>query len=87
MFRPGVWDVRYYKETLNFAQTGRAPSGVFVFPSDSKLSIDPTVGPSFQSFINRQENWHMSYKAAAGNMSLFGNDVTKLIDCTVAVQS
>jgi len=62
--RPGQWDVSYYKETLNFAKTGQAPAGVFVFPSDSKLATFSDVGKEFEGFVDHQNKWQSAFSNA-----------------------
>jgi hypothetical protein len=77
---PGVWDVKYYSETLT------PPKGVVVFPSDSKLAAHSTVGKEFKGFVNNQGKWTGKFADAMGRMTLFGTDGTKgLIDCTSAL--
>ncbi|KAH4211844.1 peroxidase [Parastagonospora nodorum] len=79
---PGVWDVKYYAETLN------APKGVVVFPSDIKLAAHPTVGKEFKGFVNNQGKWNGKFADAMGRMALFGSGTTDgkgLIDCTGAL--
>jgi hypothetical protein len=55
--RPGEWDVLYYKETVDFANSGTKPDGVFVFPSDEKLALHSEVGPAFEDFVGQQGKW------------------------------
>ena len=51
---PGIWDVRYYRETLE----GTAP---FTFASDSQLANQTEVGPQFRSFVDQQEAWGKAF--------------------------
>lgn len=76
---PGVWDVKYYSETTN------APADVFVFPSDAKLAVHPVVGKEFSGFVGNQGKWTGKFADAMSKMSTFGNDKTKLVDCTGAL--
>ena len=79
---PGVWDVKYYAETLN------APQGVVAFPSDIRLAAHPTVGKEFKGFVNNQGKWNGKFADAMGRMALFGSGTTDgkgLIDCTGAL--
>ncbi|KAF2468942.1 heme peroxidase [Lindgomyces ingoldianus] len=74
---PGVWDVRYYSETLN------PPKNIFVFPSDSKLANFERVGKEFKGFINNQGKWSGKFADAMGKMELFGVASTSgMQDCT-----
>lgn len=79
---PGVWDVKYYSETL------KPVKDVVVFPSDTKLAAHPSVGKEFQGFVNNQGKWNGKFADAMGKMALFGSDGTKgLIDCTGSLPS
>ncbi|KAH8895322.1 versatile peroxidase VPL1 [Thozetella sp. PMI_491] len=79
---PGVWDVKYYAETAAFAATAVKPPGVFVFPSDQKLAVDPQVGPEFNGFIDQQGKWTSAFSNALEKMAQFGNDKNNMADCT-----
>jgi L-ascorbate peroxidase len=59
-----VWDVSYYSETLTFATTGQVKPGVFVFPSDQKLSQFSDVGKAFSGFVGNQGKWTSSFQNA-----------------------
>lgn len=52
---PGLWDVKYYAETLN------PPKGVYVFESDTNLAKDPTVGKEFKGFVGNQGKWTSAF--------------------------
>ncbi|KAH8603143.1 heme peroxidase [Bisporella sp. PMI_857] len=78
---PGVWDVKYYQETLT------PPSSVQPFASDVSLAAHPDVGKEFKGFVNNQGKWTGKFADAMLRMSLLGvpgsNDPSKnLIDCT-----
>lgn len=53
---PGVWDVLFYKQTLD----SNAPRRVFKFPSDVNLSKDPRIVTEFKEFAGPggQEHWN-----------------------------
>lgn len=51
---PGVWDVLYYKQTLD----PNAPKRVFKFQSDINLSKDPRISQEFQEFAGNQQDWN-----------------------------
>jgi len=83
---PGVWDVKYYGETIN------PPTGVTPFPSDVSLAAHPTVGKEFKGFVDNQGKWTGKFADAMLRMSLLGvplpinNDPKKnLIDCTSVI--
>ncbi|QDS74803.1 hypothetical protein FKW77_002224 [Venturia effusa] len=76
---PGIWDVKYYEQTTS------APKDVFVFPSDAKLAVHPTVGKEFKGFVGNQGKWTGKFADAMGRMATFGNDKSKLVDCTGAL--
>lgn len=50
---PGVWDVKFYGETLN-----GAPDRVFKFESDIKLSVAPETREEFLKFVTDQDDWN-----------------------------
>jgi hypothetical protein len=74
---PGIWDVKYYSETLN------PPQGVVVFPSDTKLANYKNVGKEFKGFVGNAGRWNGKFADALERMALFGSSGTNnLIDCT-----
>ncbi|EJT79714.1 hypothetical protein GGTG_04798 [Gaeumannomyces tritici R3-111a-1] len=82
---PGQWDVKYYKETIDYAKTGKTPNNVFVFPSDAKLATYQDVGKKFEGFVNNQNKWSSAFGNAMEKMALFGNDKNNMVDCTNAL--
>jgi L-ascorbate peroxidase len=77
---PGVWDVKYYSDTLN------PPQDVVVLPSDDKLAKYDRVGKEFKGFVNNQGKWNGKFADAMGKMALFGSSGTNgLTDCTGAL--
>jgi hypothetical protein len=62
--RPGQWDVNYYKETIDYAKTGTSPKGVFVFPSDAKLSQYSDVGKEFSGLVGNLGKWQSAFANA-----------------------
>ncbi|KAJ7915850.1 heme peroxidase [Mycena leptocephala] len=73
-----VWDVRFYAETA--APT--TPPDVLKLHSDVNFAHNASTFFEFQRFINNQEDWDEDYRAAHLQMSLLGQDVTTLINCT-----
>jgi hypothetical protein len=49
----GVWDVKFYNETINTAH-----KRIFRFPSDVVISQHPVARPEWIKFANDQEHWH-----------------------------
>ncbi|KAJ9637333.1 fungal class II heme-containing peroxidase [Coniosporium apollinis] len=80
---PGVWDVKYYAETLKTP----APNGVFVFESDRNLANHATVGKEFKGMVDNQGKWNGKYAQAMERMTLLGvpSGSANLIDCTNAL--
>ncbi|KAB5522876.1 ligninase H2 [Coniochaeta sp. 2T2.1] len=75
---PGVWDVKYYKQTL-----GPAPPRVFKFQSDINLAQDPRIAPEFQSFASDQGHWNEDYAKEYVRLSLLGvNNINDLKECS-----
>ncbi|KAF2805074.1 heme peroxidase [Mytilinidion resinicola] len=76
---PGIWDVNYYKETID----GAAP---FSFPADKNLVKHPIVGPRFKEFVGKQQRWNTAYVAGFRKMSMLGvENIDELVDCTSAL--
>lgn len=50
---PGVWDVKFYGETLN-----SVPPRVFKFASDEKLSVDSRTADEWNEFVGDQAHWN-----------------------------
>ena len=78
---PGIWDVRYYSNTLKPA------SGTASFVSDVNLAQHPVVGKEFMGFVNAQGKWNSAYANAMAKMALLGvpGGKSNLIDCTGAL--
>jgi len=55
---PGIWDVKYYAETLN------PPPGNFRFDSDINLANQAQVGPEFKGMVNNQGKWNGKFADA-----------------------
>ncbi|KAK1990430.1 peroxidase [Colletotrichum falcatum] len=80
---PGVWDVKFYKETL-----GSAPARVFKFASDVVLSRDPRISAEFQAFAGQggQSHWNADYAREYIRLSLLGvYNINDLTECTKAL--
>ncbi|KAJ6537272.1 heme peroxidase [Mycena vulgaris] len=73
-----IWDVRFYAETA----LPTNPQGVLKLNSDVNLAHNGSTTHEFLRFINNQEDWDEDYRAAHEKMSLLGQDVTKLTDCS-----
>lgn len=81
---PGVWDVLFYKETLDLVPV---PKRVFKFHSDVVLSQHPLIKQEFNQFAsdlnNGQEHWNTDYAREYVRLSLLGvNNINSLTECT-----
>ncbi|KAF6807621.1 ligninase h2 precursor [Colletotrichum sojae] len=80
---PGVWDVKFYKETL-----GKAPARVFRFASDVVLAKDSRISKEFQAFAGQggQSHWNEDYAREYIRLSLLGVfNINDLTECTKAL--
>ncbi|OLN97887.1 Ligninase LG5-like protein 1 [Colletotrichum chlorophyti] len=80
---PGVWDVKFYKETL-----GSAPARVFRFASDVVLAKDSRISSEFQAFAGPggQSHWNEDYAREYIRLSLLGVfNINDLTECTKAL--
>ncbi|KAI3529154.1 peroxidase [Colletotrichum filicis] len=80
---PGVWDVKFYKETL-----GSAPARVFKFASDVVLAKDSRISSEFQAFAGQggQSHWNQDYAREYIRLSLLGVfNINDLTECTKAL--
>ncbi|KAH0159877.1 heme peroxidase, partial [Aureobasidium melanogenum] len=73
---PGIWDVKFYNETMS-----TAPKRVFKFSSDVVISQHPDARPEWIKFANDQEHWNQDYAREYIRLSLLGvyniNDLTE----------
>ncbi|CZT46088.1 uncharacterized protein RSE6_06469 [Rhynchosporium secalis] len=77
---PGVWDVKFYGETM-----GSAPKRVFRFPSDVVLSAHPRIKDEWAEFAGAggQEHWDEDYAQEYVRLSLLGvNNINQMTECT-----
>ncbi|TID07675.1 Ligninase LG5 [Colletotrichum higginsianum] len=80
---PGVWDVKFYSETL-----GNAPARVFKFASDIVLSKDSRTSAQFKAFAGPggQSAWNEGYAREYVRLSLLGvYNINDLTECTKAL--
>ncbi|KAG8159796.1 hypothetical protein KVR01_010433 [Diaporthe batatas] len=78
---PGVWDVLFYKQTLD----SNAPRRVFKFQSDINLSKDPRIVTEFREFAGPggQQHWNEDYAREYVRLSLLGVfNINNLTECT-----
>jgi hypothetical protein len=78
---PGVWDTRFYNETLSNSTSPR----VFKFQSDVVLSADPRVNSEWLAFAapDGQSHWNEDYANAYTRLSLLGvNNINNLTECS-----
>ncbi|KAF4835590.1 Versatile peroxidase VPL1 [Colletotrichum tropicale] len=77
---PGVWDVKFYSETI-----GNAPPRVFKFNSDVALSKYPSTSAQFAAFAGPggQAAWNAAYAHEYVRLSLLGvYNINDLTECT-----
>ncbi|KAF3811071.1 hypothetical protein GCG54_00010407 [Colletotrichum gloeosporioides] len=77
---PGVWDVKFYSETI-----GNAPPRVFKFNSDIALSKYPSTSAQFAAFAGPggQAAWNAAYAHEYVRLSLLGvYNINDLTECT-----
>ncbi|GKT65638.1 ligninase H2 precursor [Colletotrichum tofieldiae] len=80
---PGVWDVKFYSETI-----GNAPARVFKFASDIVLSKDSRTSAQFKAFAGPggQSAWNEGYAREYIRLSLLGvYNINDLAECTKAL--
>jgi len=78
---PGVWDVLFYKQTLN----SNAPAKIFKFPADVKFSTHPRMADEWQKFAGHdgQDHWNDDFAKEYLRLSLLGvNNINNLTECT-----
>lgn len=73
---PGIWDVKYYSDTLN------PPNNAVVFPSDAKLAKFGQVGKELQGFVSNPSKWNGKFADAMGKMTFRSAGTDGLTDCT-----
>ncbi|KAF2030486.1 heme peroxidase, partial [Setomelanomma holmii] len=79
---PGVWDVKYYNETLDTYEN----DCIFKFESDVKLSKHPTMSGEWQKFVGDQGHWNGDYARAYLRLSLLGvKNINQLKECTLTL--
>lgn len=81
---PGVWDVRYYNQTL---ESAGVPKRVVRIPSDIVLAKHPSMSNEWEKFRlpNNvgQRHWNEDYATAYTRLSLLGvNNINNLVECT-----
>jgi hypothetical protein len=81
---PGVWDVRFYNQTL---ETAGVPKKVFRIPSDVVLAQHPSMANEWTKFRQPnnvgQRHWNEDYATAYTRLSLLGvNNINNLTECT-----
>ncbi|KAJ6556491.1 heme peroxidase [Mycena vulgaris] len=76
-----IWDVRFYAETALPVTS----QGVVKLNSDVNLARSKSSALELLRYINSQDDWEEDYRVAHEKMSLPGQDVTKLTDCSEVV--
>ncbi|EUC38486.1 hypothetical protein COCVIDRAFT_85161 [Bipolaris victoriae FI3] len=75
---PGVWDIKYYTETLR----GNAP---FTLPADRNVARNPATALAFASFGVSKKAWDDAFVVAMVKMGMMGVTGRNMIDCTSAL--
>ncbi|THV00251.1 heme peroxidase [Dendrothele bispora CBS 962.96] len=78
---PEIWDIRFYAET----KRNDSDPGVFRLPSDLAFSHSSLTQDDYNRFVgslSTQEDWAREYADAHEKMSMLGQDVSALTDCT-----
>ncbi|KAJ6491960.1 heme peroxidase, partial [Mycena sanguinolenta] len=73
-----LWDVNFYNQTSALS----TPEGVFKLNSDVNFSHNISTLFAFDKYIDNQPDWDADYRAAHLTMSLLGQDITTLTNCT-----
>ncbi|KAJ7715815.1 heme peroxidase, partial [Mycena metata] len=73
-----IWDTRFYTET---STPGLLP-GQYKLDSDVAFSTDNLTAVEFNRFIGHQDLWITDYAGAHEAMSLLGQNVATLTDCS-----
>ncbi|KAJ6483154.1 heme peroxidase [Mycena sanguinolenta] len=74
-----IWDTRFYTQTAD--NTTVLPD-VYKLDSDVAFSTDPTTSTDFNRFIGQQTLWQTDYISAHEAMSILGQNVALLTDCS-----
>ncbi|KAJ7495259.1 heme peroxidase [Mycena latifolia] len=73
-----IWDTRFYTQT----QEATAEPGTYRLNSDVNFAGNASTSTDFNRFVGRGDLWLPAYAAAHLKMSLLGQDVTDLTDCS-----
>ncbi|KAK7714487.1 hypothetical protein SLS57_007215 [Botryosphaeria dothidea] len=76
---PGTWDTNFYRQTT----LGTAP---VTLQSDKNLAKDIRTSAQWTAF-NAQGVWAAAFVSAMNKMTVLGNDVGSLTDCTNAISA
>ncbi|EKG20109.1 Fungal lignin peroxidase [Macrophomina phaseolina MS6] len=76
---PGTWDTNFYRQTT----LGTAP---VTLESDKNLATDLRTAVQWTAF-NAQGVWAAAYVSAMNKMTVLGNDVSSLTDCTSVISA
>ncbi|OBZ74439.1 Manganese peroxidase 3 [Grifola frondosa] len=90
---PGFFDTQFFIETqlrgTLFPGTGgnqgevESPlEGEIRLQSDSELARDSRTNCEWQSFVNNQAKLQSAFKAAMAKLSVLGNDMSQMVDCS-----
>ncbi|KJX94219.1 ligninase h2 precursor like protein [Zymoseptoria brevis] len=78
---PGIWDVKYYNETIQ-----ERPRRIFRLQSDVALAAHPSMKDEWMDFIDPvdgQDHWNSDYATAYTRLSLLGvNNINQMTECS-----
>jgi len=93
---PSVFDTNIFIDVLlngtlfpgtagNQGEVMTAIEGTLRLQSDSEIARDPRTACTWQSFVTNQASMAANFAAQVDKLSVLGNDVSKLIDCTSVI--
>ncbi|KAI9062854.1 class II peroxidase [Trametes sanguinea] len=93
---PEIWDTQFFIETLlngttfpgtsnNQGEVAAPVQGLLRLQSDFAISRDNRSACEWQSFVNNQEKAQAMFQFVFHDLSILGQDINSLVDCTEVV--
>ncbi|CDO72539.1 Class II peroxidase [Trametes cinnabarina] len=93
---PEIWDTQFFIETLlngttfpgtanNQGEVAAPLKGLLRLQSDFAIARDNRSACEWQSFVNNQEKAQAMFQFVFHDMSILGQDINSLVDCTEVV--
>nr|WCB70303.1 lignin peroxidase LiP9 [Trametes hirsuta] len=93
---PSVWDTQFFIETLlngttfpgtasNKGEVSTAVQGTLRLQSDFAIARDNRSACEWQSFVDNQEKAQAMFQFVFHDLSILGQDINSLVDCTEVV--